>query len=124
MSSHNDIHAAIQKLLSDHEEYYPHLLEERFPHVLQRVITLWGNKLDLETYLDGLLAPPRAGAKGFPQEAVFEIVTIKAVHRAMFTPEAPVTSDPVAELPVADIPLSYDDADHQAALVFDRMHRR
>ena len=134
MSDPNNLKAAMEKLLSEHGEYYPHYLEQRFPHILQRVIAHWG-ALEMEAYLDSLLAPPRAGVKGFPQEAIFEIITIKAVHRAMSagqcpeqsmepTPEAKTDTAPQAAqtaLPVSSN--SSEDEAHEAAMVFDRIQR-
>ena len=129
MSHKNDLHAAIQKLLSDHDEYYPYVLEQRFPHVLQRVIAYWGNTQEMETYLDNLLAPPKPPSKGFPQEAILEMVTIRAVHRAAFVSESvPPAATP--EVPVAPLPgqptVADNEAhdDHEAAMIFDRVHRR
>lgn len=58
----------------------PHFLERRFPHVLQRIVGLWG-KPEIDAYLYGLLGPLRSGASGFPKEALAEIVMIKAYCR-------------------------------------------
>ena len=123
MSHPNHLQAVMQKLLADHGEYYPQLLEQRFPHILKRIIAYWG-KPEMDDYLDSLMAPPQAGAKGFPQEAIFEIVEIQAVHRAMFRCESPVASPQVDKAPVADSPAPLTDTDHEDAMVFDRHHRR
>lgn len=67
-------------LLEDEFGPRPHFLEQRFPHVLQRVSALWG-KPQLDSYLHGLLGPIRPGASGFPKEALAEIVEIKGYCR-------------------------------------------
>lgn len=123
MSHPNHLQAVMQKLLADHGEYYPHLLEQRFPHILKRIIAYWG-KPEMDGYLDSLMAPPQAGAKGFPQEAIFEIVEIQAVHRAMFRCESPVASPQADKAPLPDPPAPLTGAEHEAAMVFDRLHRR
>jgi len=112
----------MKKLLSDDEKYYPHFLEQRFPHILQRMIAYW-DKPEMKDYLDSLLSPPPAGAKGFPQEAIFEIIAIKAVHRAKFPCENPVASPQIHKAPLPDLPASSTDEEHEAAMVFDRTHR-
>lgn len=123
MSHPNNLQAVMQKLLADHGEYYPHLLEQQFPHILKRIIAYWG-KPEMDDYLNSLLAPPQAGAKGFPQEAIFEIVEIQAVHRAMFRCESPAASPQVDKAPSSEPPAPSTDTEHEAAMVFDRLHRR
>lgn len=130
MSNQNKLQAVMLKLLTDDAEHYPHFLEQRFPHILQRMIALWG-KPEMADYLDGLLAPPLAGSKGFPQEALLEIIAIKAIHRAKFPdrerqvshPE--IDKSPLAEPPKLPKPFvnAEHDAEHEAAMVFDRTHR-
>lgn len=134
MSDLNSLKVAMEKLLSEHGEYYPHYLEQKFPHILQRVIAHWGS-LDMEAYLDSLLAPPRAGAKGFPQEAIFEIIAIKAVHRASAQSQCPEQSmepTPAADMDVTpeaaqtSLPVPSklsEDEEHNAAMIFDRIQR-
>lgn len=56
-------------------------LEQRFPHILQRISVLWG-KPQLDDYLHALLGAIRPGASGFPKEALAEIVEIKRYCRS------------------------------------------
>jgi len=122
MVHQNNLQAVMQKLLSDDDEYYPHLLEQRFPHILQRMIDYW-DKPEMAAYLDRLLSPPPEGAEGFPQEAIFEIARIKAVHRAKFPCNSPIASPQIDKAPLPDLPTSSTDEEHAAAMVFDRIHR-
>lgn len=111
------------KLLADDGEYFPHFLEQRFAHILQRMIALWG-KPAMENYLEDLLAPPQAGSKGFPQEAVLEIIAIRAIHRVRFPcQEIPVSNPKIDSSPLPDQPAQSVE-EHEAAMVFDRTHRR
>lgn len=68
-------------LLEDEFGPRPHFLEQRFPHILQRVSALWG-KPQLDSYLHGLLGPILPGASGFPKEALAEIIEIKGYCRS------------------------------------------
>lgn len=68
-------------LLEDEFGPRPHFLEQRFPHILQRVSALLGNP-QLDSYLHGLLGPIRPGVSGFPKEALAEIVEIKGYCRS------------------------------------------
>lgn len=111
------------KLLAEDGEYFPHFLEQRFSHILQRMIALWG-KPAMEDYLEGLLAPAQAGSKGFPQEAVLEIIAVRAIHRVRFpSRENPVSNPKIESSPLPDQPAQSVE-EHEAAMVFDRTHRR
>lgn len=80
MSEHLALRSNLLELLGDEFGDYPHFLEQRFPHVLQRVVGLWGRP-EIDGYLNGLLGPLRPGASGFPREALIEIARIKAYCR-------------------------------------------
>jgi hypothetical protein len=63
---------------------YPQLLDERFPHVLEKVVDLW-NSPDVETYIADLLQPNgRSGGRfdrdGFPDKAWREILQLQLLH--------------------------------------------
>ncbi len=80
MAEHDLLEQQILALLDQETEYMPHFLLERFPHIVQKIINLWG-KAALDHYLHGLLTPIKAGCAGFPKEALMEIATIKAFAR-------------------------------------------
>ena len=69
-------------LLEDECGPRPHFLEQRFPHILQRVTVLWG-KPQLDSYLHGLLGPIRPGVSGFPKEALAEITPACRITTAL-----------------------------------------
>lgn len=80
MSEQTSLKARISELLEHEAEYLPHLLLDRFPHVVERMIKLWGTA-PLDHYLHTLLAPVKPGCAGFPKEALMEIAAIKAFAR-------------------------------------------
>lgn len=81
MSEQLALRSNLLELLGEGFGDYPYFLEQRFPHVLQRVVGLWGRP-ELDVYLNGLLGPLRPGASGFPREALIEIARIKSYCRS------------------------------------------
>jgi len=64
---------------------YPQMLEEKFPHILERIIELW-NSPDGEAYFNDLLQPNgRGGGRfdrgGFPERAWQEILQLSQLYR-------------------------------------------
>lgn len=75
---------AVLSTLQCSPNQYPQLLEERFPHVLERIVKLW-NSPEAETYFADLLQPNgRGGGRfdrdGFPEKAWQEIFQLKVLH--------------------------------------------
>jgi hypothetical protein len=61
-------------LLNGDEYLYPHLLEERFPRVFNKLLELWQTP-HIEIYLQDLMMDNRAGNReGFPPDAAMEII--------------------------------------------------
>lgn len=63
---------------------YPQLLDERFPHVLEKVVRLWDSP-DVEPYIADLLQPNgRSGGRfdreGFPEKAWQEIFRLQLLY--------------------------------------------
>jgi len=63
---------------------YPQMLEDRFPHILEKVIELWGSP-EAEPYFADLLQPDgRGGGRfdrdGFPGKAWQEILQLQLLH--------------------------------------------
>ncbi len=61
------------------KDFYPVVLEMRFPHVLQRLVALWETD-GMETFLRSLTLPQSSGNQGFPADALAEILEIKKVY--------------------------------------------
>jgi hypothetical protein len=59
-------------LLGAYADRYPHKLEARFPHVIDRMVALWGSA-ELRPFLDALMLADRPGRQGFPPEVATEI---------------------------------------------------
>ena len=79
-----DIPALKQQMLlflNGKDDYYPQSLEQ-FPHVLAKIVELWG-KPELDTYLQGLMLPDRVGRKGFPPDAAAEIFRLSFLHGSL-----------------------------------------
>ena len=75
---------AVLQTTSCGRSQYPQLLEERFPHVLEKIIKLWDSP-EAELYLNDLLQPAgRGGGRmdrdGFPDQAWEEILELKVLH--------------------------------------------
>ncbi len=63
---------------------YPVLLAEKFPHVLDKLVKLWGTP-DIKPYFTDLLQPAgRGGGRmdraGFPDKVWDEILHLKVLH--------------------------------------------
>lgn len=63
---------------------YPQILEEKFPHILKKIVQLW-NSPDGEAYLADLLQPNgRGGGRmdrdGFPEKVWQEIFQLKVLY--------------------------------------------
>ena len=74
----------VMKILKCDESHYPNVLEEKFPHILEKIITLW-NSSEGAAYLADLLQPNgRGGGRvdrdGFPDKAWQEIFEIKKIY--------------------------------------------
>jgi hypothetical protein len=62
---------------------YPQMLDEKFPHVLEKVVKLWGSP-EVEPYITDLLQPGRSGGRfdreGFPEKAWQEIFQLHQLY--------------------------------------------
>jgi hypothetical protein len=64
------------RILDGNTEFYPRVLEERFPRVFNKILELCETKL-IEAYLLDLMVDKRGGTRqGFPPEAATEIVRL------------------------------------------------
>jgi len=75
---------SVLQILRCSPNQYPQMLEEKFPHILDKIISLW-NSGDCEAYLADLLQPNgRGGGRmdrdGFPEKAWQEIFHLKQLY--------------------------------------------
>jgi len=62
---------------------YPKILEEKYPHILEKIVQLW-NSPDGEAYLADLLHPVSSGGRfdriGFPKEVWEEVLRMNELY--------------------------------------------
>jgi hypothetical protein len=61
----------LHDMLAQHKEHFPHRLEARFPHILERIVNTWNNEDKTRHYFKSLLAPDARA--GFPPDIQQEI---------------------------------------------------
>lgn len=89
MSDLKALRVALLQLVDDDFGPYPLCLEQRFPHILQRMVALWG-KPEIHAYLQGLLMPRGQGQSGFPRAALVEILNFRSYYRRKLPAENPL----------------------------------
>ncbi len=72
----------LTSLLGSDAMHYPKSLEASFPHILGKIVSLWG-KPDLDAYLDGLMVTERTDRKGFPDDVAMEIFHLSTIHASL-----------------------------------------
>jgi hypothetical protein len=53
------------------------ILAERFPHVLNRLSAVWGSPNEVFALIGDLLIDQRGGRRGFPEEALYELLALR-----------------------------------------------
>lgn len=80
-------------LLGEHADKYPKFLEEKYPHVFNKIVELWGTD-DMVPYFDDLIVSKRPDRLGFPAEAVKEIWDLNKLFLQLYPQyEPPVGFD-------------------------------
>lgn len=70
-------------LLDGKKDIYPHLLEERFPRVFNKLLELWQTP-HIDVYLQDLMMDKRGGDRaGFPPDAAMEIIRLSNYLHAL-----------------------------------------
>jgi hypothetical protein len=72
----------LRKLGPDYASAYPRLLEQSFPHILEKIAVLWGSR-DMEPYFENLLVTRRPGRAGFPTEVASELIRLFSIYHKM-----------------------------------------
>lgn len=72
----------LRGLLGSDAQHYPKRLEASFPHILGKIVSLWG-KPDLDAYLDGLMVTERTDRQGFQDDVAMEIFHLSTIHAGL-----------------------------------------
>jgi hypothetical protein len=64
----------------------PNALARLFPHVANKLATLWKRPLHCELYLDDLVMDLRGGRRGFPAEVATEVATLREYFTTVVAP--------------------------------------
>lgn len=73
--------AELLQRLGDQADAYPIEIERLFPHVVARMVRLWGTQ-HFDAYLQSLIVSDLATRGGFPAEVIMEIYGIYETHAA------------------------------------------
>lgn len=65
--------------LGEKADAYPHQIEHRFPHILAKLVNLWG-KPEADAYLNGLMVADRPDRHGFPADVASELFRLSMIH--------------------------------------------
>jgi hypothetical protein len=61
---------------------YPKMLEEKYPHVLEKIANL-PNSVEMERFFEDLMLTQRSGRQGFPVEVFGELMALINVYRKL-----------------------------------------
>ena len=79
----------ILKVLSNKTDFYPHKLEQQFPHILERIIHLWDSQ-EFDTHLNKLMLDNREQRRqGFPPEVASELLRLSILHSEQYVKAEP-----------------------------------
>jgi hypothetical protein len=68
---------------------YPKMLEQKYPHVLEKIANL-PNSVEMERFFEDLTLTQRSGRQGFPVEVFGELQALISVYRKLhLLPEPP-----------------------------------
>ena len=73
--------AALHEMLGKDDAQYPTQIENRFPRILEKLVSLW-NKPELDAYLNELMVSERHDRQGFPDDVAMEIFHLSTIHGA------------------------------------------
>lgn len=89
-SSHNDYYALL-KLLEGNEDAFPTQLAEKFPHIVEKIITLWSKPFMIRPFFQDLMMPERMSRSGFAPEICSEIFVLSNLYDKLNPmPEGPM----------------------------------
>jgi hypothetical protein len=68
------------RLMGHRTELYPVQLERDFPHILEKLMALWGTP-EFDTLAQELLLNTRNGRAGFPPDVAVELFHLANLHK-------------------------------------------
>ena len=68
------------QLLDGAEDKYPHTLEQHFPHVISKIIELWGSPAIDQYFIDLMLHTRAVPREGFPPAVAKEIFDLNLIN--------------------------------------------
>ena len=78
----------ILKVLNNDTTYYPQKLELQFPHLLEKIMSLWGSP-EFDSHLNQLMLDKRENRRqGFPPEVASEILRLSIIHTSQYGTKA------------------------------------
>jgi hypothetical protein len=72
----------LAKLLGGEDKLYPHRLAAQHPHVIGKIVELWGGAA-LEAYFDNLMLDTRCTRTGFAPEVLAEIFALRNHYQSL-----------------------------------------
>ncbi len=64
----------VLRMIEGEEKYYPHALEQQFPHLLSKIMELWDSP-ELDPYLQQLMLDARDRPRqGFPPDVATDLL--------------------------------------------------
>jgi len=87
------VHARILAQLGPaYAHAYPKILEEKYPHVLEKIANL-PNSVEMERFFEDLMLTQRSGRQGFPVEVFGELMALINVYRKLHLLREPLKKD-------------------------------
>ena len=83
-------------ILDNNVENYPHALEQQFPRILDKIMSLWDTP-EIDNYFSELMVSKRIKRQGFPAEIASDIIYLSVVHSRQHGPVS--MGNPWDELP-------------------------
>lgn len=74
----------VLKILNNNADFYPHKLEQQFPHILDKIMIMWDSS-EFDSYLNKFMLDQRNLARqGFPPEVASEILRLSMIHSKQY----------------------------------------
>ena len=83
-------------ILDNNVENYPHALEQQFPRILDKIMSLWDTP-EIDNYFSELMVSKRNNRQGFSAEVASDIIYLSVVHSRQHEPVS--MGNPWDELP-------------------------